>query len=90
GTSFAVMVFTAFSSMLGQHKKQTVDWKTIFAMMPGMIFGVFAGALSAKYIPAFGLQIFFIRFLTAVAFKTLHTGRQTASCPLPGLPGLTA
>ncbi|MBE2403828.1 sulfite exporter TauE/SafE family protein, partial [Klebsiella pneumoniae] len=60
GTSFAVMVFTAFSSMLGQHKKQAVDWKTVFTMMPGMIFGVFTGALSAKYIPAFGLQIFFI------------------------------
>lgn len=90
GTSFAVMVFTAFSSMLGQHKKRAVDWKTVFAMMPGMIFGVFTGALSAKYIPAFGLQIFFILFLTAVAFKTLHTGRQTASRPLPKLPGLTA
>lgn len=55
-------------------------------MMPGMIFGVFAGALSAKYIPAFGLQIFFILFLTAVAFKTLHTGRQTASARCPGCP----
>ena len=90
GTSFAVMVFTSFSSMLGQHKKQAVDWKTVFMMMPGMIFGVFLGSLSAKYIPTFWLQIFFILFLTAVAFRTLHTGHQTASHPLPKLPGLTA
>ena len=39
GTSFAVMVFTTFSSMYAQHKKHAIDWATVRRMTPGMILG---------------------------------------------------
>ena len=43
GTSFAVMVFTTFSSMYAQHKKHAIDWATVRRMTPGMILGVHTG-----------------------------------------------
>ncbi len=68
GTSFAVMVFTTFSSMYAQHKKHAIDWATVRRMTPGMILGVLLGAVTAKYMPTLALQVFFIviRSISAV------------------------
>ena len=90
GTSFAVMVFTTFSSMYAQHKKHAIDWATVRRMTPGMIFGVLLGAVTAKYMPTLALQVFFIAFLTLIALKTLRDSKPTPSRTLPALPGLTA
>lgn len=90
GSSFAVMVFTTLSSMYAQHKKQAIDWPTVWRMTPGMIVGVLIGAASAKFIPTYGLQVFFIVFLTAVALRTLMNSKTVASRHLPATPGLTA
>ncbi|MCH4597214.1 sulfite exporter TauE/SafE family protein, partial [Achromobacter xylosoxidans] len=90
GTSFAVMVFTTFSSMYAQHKKHAIDWATVRRMTPGMILGVLLGAITAKYMPTLALQVFFIAFLAFIALKTLRDSRPTPSRTLPALPGLTA
>ena len=90
GTSFAVMVFTTFSSMYAQHKKSAIDWQTVRRMTPSMIFGVLIGAVTAKYMPTRALQIFFIVFLTLIALKTLTDSKPKASRHLPALPGLSA
>lgn len=90
GTSFAVMVFTTFSSMYAQHKKHAIDWQTVRRMTPAMIFGVLLGAASAKYMPTLALQIFFIAFLTIIALKTLTDSKPQAARGLPALPGLSA
>ena len=90
GTSFAVMVFTTFSSMYAQHKKSAIDWQTVRRMTPSMIFGVLIGAVTAKYMPTRALQIFFISFLTLIALKTLTDSKPKASRHLPALPGLSA
>ena len=90
GTSFAVMVFTTFSSMYAQHKKSAIDWQTVRRMTPSMIFGVLIGAVTAKYMPTRALQIFFIAFLTLIALKTLTDSKPKASRHLPALPGLSA
>ena len=89
GTSFAVMVFTTFSSMYAQHKKHAIDWATVRRMTPGMILGVLLGAATAKYMPTLALQVFFIAFLTLIALKTLRDSKPTPSRALPALPGLT-
>lgn len=89
GTSFAVMVFTALSSMYAQHKKQSIDWNTVFRMTPGMIGGVLIGAASAKHIPTYGLQVFFIIFLTVIALRTLMNTKTVASRQLPDTAGLS-
>ncbi|WP_373740835.1 sulfite exporter TauE/SafE family protein [Neisseria sp.] len=90
GTSFAVMVFTTFSSMLAQHRKQSVDWHTVARMSPGMILGVLAGALIARYIPNHGLQVFFIFFTVTVAVRTITDAKPKPSRQLPATPALTA
>lgn len=89
GTSFAVMVFTALSSMYAQHRKQSIDWQTVFRMTPSMIFGVLIGAASAKFIPTFGLQVFFIAFLLVIALRTLSNTKTVPSRHLPDLPLLS-
>lgn len=90
GTSFAVMVFTALSSMFAHHKKRSIDWQTVFRMTPGMIGGVWIGAASAKYISTYSLQVFFIVFLTIIALRTLMNSKTVASRHLPDTAGLTA
>lgn len=90
GTSFAVMVFTAFSSVIAQHRKQSIDWPTVFRMAPGMILGVFIGSATAKYIPTVPLQIFFIVFIAACAIKTLTGANPKASRQLPRTPALAS
>ena len=90
GTSFAVMVFTTFSSMYAQHKKHAIDWATVRRMTPGMILGVLLGAATAKYMPTLALQVFFIAFLAFIALKTLRDSKPKPSRTLPALPGLTA
>ncbi|OSI10139.1 sulfite exporter TauE/SafE family protein [Neisseria canis] len=84
GTSFAVMVFTSFSSMMSQHKKGGVNWAIFRSMAPGMIAGVVAGSLLAKYLPKEGLQIFFVVFATVLAVRALMNVKPKPSRQLPG------
>ncbi|PJO77070.1 TSUP family transporter [Neisseria brasiliensis] len=90
GSSFAVMVFTTLSSMYAQHKKRAIGWPTVGKMSPGMIGGVFIGAASAKFIPTYGLQIFFIVFITLIALRTLMNSKTVPSRHLPGFAGLSS
>ena len=88
GTSFAVMVFTMFSSMIAQHRRNMVDWKVVKQMAPAMVIGVFAGSYIAKYLSNHGLQIFFVVFAVLVAVKTLMDMKPKPSRSLPGPLGL--
>ncbi|UOO81210.1 sulfite exporter TauE/SafE family protein [Uruburuella testudinis] len=90
GTSFAIMVFTTFSSVMAQHRKGGVDWAVVRRMAPGMIAGVMVGSVLAKYISNAALQIFFVVFVLLVAFKTLADAKPKPSRSLPGAAGLTA
>ena len=89
GTTFAVMVFTPLSSVLAQHKKQAVDWHTVFLMAPGMVGGTLLGSLVSKYLPHNGLQIFFIIFTVAMAVKVLTDAKPKPSRGLPKKTALT-
>ncbi|EKY04436.1 hypothetical protein HMPREF9120_02232 [Neisseria sp. oral taxon 020 str. F0370] len=88
GTSFAVMVFTSFSSALSQHKKGAVDWRILQSMIPGVLAGVAAGALIARYLPSKGLQIFFTVFIGIIAVRALMGIKPSPSRHLPGRGGL--
>lgn len=90
GTSFAVMVFTSFSSAYAQYRKQAIEWPVFFGMAPGMTLGVALGALIARYLPNSGLQIFFACFAAAIAVRTLLGIQPKASRALPGKNGLFA
>lgn len=90
GTSFAIMVFTTFSSMMAQNRKGAVDWQVVKRMAPGMIFGVLIGSFIAKHISNGALQIFFIVFTVLIALKTLADAKPKPSRSLPGGAGLSA
>ena len=85
GTSFAIMVFTTFSSMYAQHKKHAIDWATVRRMTPGMILGVLLGAVSAKYMPTLALQVFF--YCISCLYRTQNPTRfQTQTFTHPTCP----
>lgn len=90
GSSFAIMVFTTFSSAWAQHKKGGIDWSIVRGMAPGMVAGVLLGSAVSKYIPKSGLQIFFIVFVVLVAVKTLLDVKPKPSRCLPGRAGLSS
>ena len=48
GTSFAIMVFTTFSSVMAQQRKGSVDWAVVRRMAPGMVVGVIIGSMLVK------------------------------------------
>lgn len=71
GTSFAVMVFTSFSSALAQHKKGAVRWGIVRRMAPAILIGTLLGAAVARYLPHKGLQLFFITYAAVFGIQTL-------------------
>lgn len=83
GTSFAVMVFTSFSSMLSQWRKDAVDWAVFRVMAPGMVVGVVLGSAIARILPGKGLQIFFVVFTVTLAIRTLLDIKPKPSRQLP-------
>ena len=88
GTSFAVMVFTSFSSAYSQHKAKAVDWQILRHMAPGVLFGVVVGSMIARFLSKEGLEIFFIIFISVIAVRTLMNIKPTPSRQLPGGKGL--
>lgn len=71
GTSFAVMVFTSFSSALSQHKKGAVQWHIVRRMAPALLIGTIVGTAVARFLPHKGLQAFFILYALVFAAQTL-------------------
>ena len=90
GTSFAIMVFTTFSSVMAQQRKGSVDWAVVRRMAPGMVVGVIIGSMLAKRLSNEALQIFFIVFVVLVALKTLTDAKPKPTRSLPGPAGLAA
>lgn len=90
GTSFLVMVFTAFSSAWAQHRKQAVRWDIVKHMAPAMVAGVIIGAILARFIPNKALQLFFIAFALVVAMQTLMQLKPKPTRQLPQPAGLNA
>ena len=88
GTSFAVMMFTSFSSALAQHRKQAVRWRVVRNMAPAILIGTLLGAAVARYLPHRGLQLFFIAYALVFAVQTLSRYTPAPTRQLPGALGL--
>ena len=87
GTSFAVMVFTSFSSVLAQHKRGAVRWDLVWKLAPWMVVGTFVGASLAKYVPGLMLQSVFVVFAFIIAAQTFMDFKPKASRQMPGTAG---
>lgn len=77
GTSFGVMLFTTFSSMLAQQKNKVVIWSVVKSMVIGTSIGTIIGSTMANYIPSKNLQILFVVFCYAIATKTFFHNKVT-------------
>ncbi|MGZ5033205.1 MAG: TSUP family transporter, partial [Usitatibacter sp.] len=49
GTSLAAIISGAWASFRTHHRHMAVDWQVVRAMIPGLLAGVLAGALFARF-----------------------------------------
>jgi uncharacterized protein len=89
GTAMATIVFTSLASMRKHHQHGAVNWQVVRRITPGILIGTALGALSASFIPARGLGIFFTLFVYFAAAQILLDKRPQASRQLPGTAGMT-
>ncbi len=86
GTSFGVMIFTSFVSMITQNKRKSVRWDIARFMITGSIVGVLLGSQVASNIPTRELQLFYIIFCYFMAVKTvLPKPKNTKTQSIPGI-----
>lgn len=77
-TSLATIIVTSVSSTLAHHKKQAVQWRTVFVMSPGIAVGSWSGASFASTLdtatlkPVFGI----FEILVAALLFSQYTSKQ--------------
>jgi len=89
GTSMAIIIFTALTSMWKHHQHHAVNWRVVRLITPGILFGTLLGALFATSIAPRALAIFFALFVLFAAMQILFNIRPQATRQLPGITGLT-
>jgi uncharacterized membrane protein YfcA len=88
GTSMAIIIFTASSSLRAHHQHGAVLWDTLLAFTPGVLVGTALGTLVAARIPTRGLAIFFAVFIACVAVQMALNLKPKPHRELPGKAGL--
>lgn len=90
GTSLAAIVAGSWSSFRAHHRHNAVDWAIVRAMTPGLLAGVFLGALLARFVTTAFLKYFFLAFTIFVTAQMVFNLRPKPSRQLPGRGALTA
>ncbi len=88
GTSMAAIVFTSISSLRAHNSHGAVIWPIVKVIAPGIVIGTFAGAQLASLMPTRPLAIFFVVFMSYVAFQMLANVKPKPSRQLPGAVGM--
>ncbi len=89
GTSLAAIVFGSWSSFRAHHRHNAVDWAIVKRMTPGLLAGVFLGAVAARYVTTAFLKYFFLGFTLFVTAQMVFNLRPKPSRELPGNGALT-
>ncbi|HSW82418.1 MAG TPA: sulfite exporter TauE/SafE family protein [Usitatibacter sp.] len=84
GTSLAAMAAGALSSLRAHHARGAVDVALVKTMTPGLLAGVFVGALLARFAPTAFLKYFFLGFVLFNTAQMAFNLRPTPSRALPG------
>ncbi|HXF78548.1 MAG TPA: sulfite exporter TauE/SafE family protein [Usitatibacter sp.] len=84
GTSLAVIVAGSWSSYRAHHRHGAVDWEVVRAMTPGMLAGVLAGAVVARFLTTAFLKYFFLAVMAAITAQMAFGLRPKPSRALPG------
>lgn len=90
GSSLAAMVSGSWSSFRAHQRHGAVDWQAVRGMIPGMLVGAIAGAVSARFLPGAFLKYFFLGFTLFVTAQMVFNLRPPPSRELPGKAGLFA
>jgi uncharacterized membrane protein YfcA len=90
GTSLAAIVAGAWGSFRAHDRHGAVDWATVKAMIPGLLAGVIAGTVLARFLDAAFLKYFFLVFMALIVFQLVFNLRPKSKRELPGLAGLSA
>lgn len=90
GTSLAVIVAGSWSSFRAHHRHGAVDWQVVRAMTPGMLGGVLAGSIVARFLPTAFLKYFFLVVMAAITAQMAFSLRPKPSRELPGKRALAA
>ena len=89
GTSLAAIVFGSWSSFRTHHRHKAVDWAVVRAMTPGLLAGVVAGAMVARFLPTALLKYLFLAFMLIITTQMVLNLRPKSARPLPARAGLT-
>ena len=89
GSSMAVILFTSIASTRKHHQHGAVNWRVVFSISPGILFGTVIGSLVATSISPHFLTIFFALFMCFAATQILLNASPHASRQLPGIAGMT-
>jgi len=71
GTSLAIMLFTAQSSIREHYKQGIILWGVYQRLWPGIVLGAISGALLSNQLSTFWLRMIFGFFMLFVAIKML-------------------
>jgi len=71
GTSLAIIVPTAVSSLWAHHRRGAVDWRAVTLLAPGLALGAMTGAWLASQVSTGWLKNLFGLFLFVVAWQML-------------------
>jgi uncharacterized membrane protein YfcA len=88
GTSMAAIVPTAISSLRAHHRRGGVLWGVVVRLVPGILVGTFAATFVASRLPARPLAIFFVTFMSGVAWHMFSNREPKPGRGLPGTLGL--
>ena len=84
GTSLAVIVPTAMSSLWAHQRRGSVDWTAVRRLVPGLVLGGLAGAALARVTSSSGLAVVFGLFEIAVGLQLAFGRQPTGHRALPG------
>jgi uncharacterized membrane protein YfcA len=88
GTSMAAIVPTALSSLRAHHRRGAVLWNVVARLVPGVVVGTFAATFVASRLPARPLAVFFVVFMSWVAWHMFQNREPAPTRRLPGAPVL--
>lgn len=90
GTSLAAIMAGAWASFRTHHRHNSVDWAVVRMMVPGLLVGVLAGAVIARFSNTTFLKGFFLGFMALIIAQLVLNLKPKAARALPGTVGLTA
>jgi len=90
GTTLAVIVFTAASSIRTHHQHRAVRWDIFWPMTAGIVVGALLGAKFAAMLSGRTLQLVIGVFVILMAIKMLIGANPKPGRDIPGRAGLAA